>query len=154
MKLDLFLTKYVIIDSEVSKLLAFFSNDMQLYYMHILVVCIIVIITSKGFFFTFFNIHKKIVLDSRKFSASGFRWIYLFWDVLNKDWPFLKNVCLSVGLFVCMSRKFCGIYISRINEWKLMNLYIQLHFDIIWCWLDFYVYRSRRSDVIRIFWFL
>ena len=35
------------------------------------------------FLFTFFSIHKKKVLDSRKFSTSGFWWIYMFWDVLN-----------------------------------------------------------------------
>ena len=29
-------------------------------------------------FFTFFYIHKKKLLDSRKFLTSGFRWIYLF----------------------------------------------------------------------------
>ena len=45
--------------------------------------------------FTFFYMHKKKVLDSQKFSTSGFRWIYMFWDVLNTIWPFLKNVCLS-----------------------------------------------------------
>ena len=30
------------------------------------------------FFITFFYIHKKKVLDLRKFSTSGFRWIYMF----------------------------------------------------------------------------
>ena len=29
-------------------------------------------------FITFFYIHKKKVLDSRKFLTSGFRWIYMF----------------------------------------------------------------------------
>ena len=28
--------------------------------------------------FTFFYVHEKKVLDSRKFSTSGFRWIYMF----------------------------------------------------------------------------
>ena len=43
-----------------------------------------------------YYIHKKKLLDSRKFSTSGYRWIYMFWDVLNTIWPFLENVCLSV----------------------------------------------------------
>ena len=51
--------------------------------------------------FTFFYTHKNKVLDSRKFSKSSFRWIYMLWDVLNTIWSFLENVCLSVGLSVC-----------------------------------------------------
>ena len=47
--------------------------------------------------FTFFYMQKKKVLDSRKFSTSSFRWIYMFWDVLNTIWPFLENVCLYVS---------------------------------------------------------
>ena len=46
--------------------------------------------------FIFYFIHK--VLDSRKFSTSGLRWIYILWDVLNTIWPFLENVCLNVCL--------------------------------------------------------
>ena len=38
------------------------------------------------YFFTFFCIHKKKVLDLRKFSASVFRWMDIFWDVLNTIW--------------------------------------------------------------------
>ena len=45
--------------------------------------------------------HKKKVLDSRKFSTSGFRWIYMFRDVLNTIWPYSENVCLSI----CMVSK-------------------------------------------------
>ena len=71
-----------------------------------------------GSFFTFFHIHKK-VLDSWKFSTPGFRWIHMFWDVLNTIWPFLENVCLSV--------LFWGHCISRTNGRKLMKLNIQLH---------------------------
>ena len=86
--------------------------------------------------FTFFYIHKKKVLDSRKFSTDGFRWIDMFWDVLNTIWPFLENVCLSVGLSVCLSVcrsvclsvLFCGRRILRTNGQKLMKLNIQLHF--------------------------
>ena len=51
-------------------------------------------------FITFFYMHKKKVLDSRKFSTSGFRWIWMFWSVLNTIWPFLENVCLSVYMHV------------------------------------------------------
>ena len=74
-------------------------------------------------FFTFFYVNKKKVLDSRKFSVLGFRWIYMFWDVLNMIWPYLENVCLSVYTPL----KFCGHCISRTNGRKLMKLYIQLH---------------------------
>ena len=52
--------------------------------------------------FTFFYIHKMKILDSRKFSKSGFRRIYMFWDVLDTIWPFLENVCLSVCRSVCL----------------------------------------------------
>ena len=86
--------------------------------------------------FTFCYIHKKKVLDSRIFSTSGFRWIYMFWDVLKTIWPFLEYICLFVFLLVCMSLKFCGHCISRINERKLMKLYMRLQRDIICCWLD------------------
>ena len=92
---------------------------------------------------TFIYAYTKKVLNSRKFSTSGFRLIYMFWDVLNEIWPFLENVCLS--------SKFCEHCISRTNPWKLMKLYIQLHLDMIWCWLDFSVYRSRRSAAVRFF---
>ena len=47
-------------------------------------------------FFTFFYTYKKKVLDSCKFSTASFRWIYVFWDVLNMIWPFLENVCLLI----------------------------------------------------------
>ena len=73
--------------------------------------------------FTFFYIYKKEVLGSRKFSTSGVRWIYIFWDVLNKIWPILENVCL----LVCLSVLFCGRCISRTNGRKLFKLDIQLH---------------------------
>ena len=70
-------------------------------------------------FITFFYIHKKKILDSRKFSTSGFRCIHMFWDVLNSISPFLENVCLST--------KFFGHCISRTNARKLMeNMEIKL----------------------------
>ena len=47
---------------------------------------------------TFFYIHTKKIMDSRKFSTSGFRCIYIFWDVLKTSWPFLENICLYVYL--------------------------------------------------------
>ena len=78
-------------------------------------------------FITFFYVHKKKVFYSQKFSTSGFRWIYIFWDVLKTIIPFLENVCLSI----CMSPKFCGHCISRTNARILMKLYIQLHLDMI-----------------------
>ena len=49
-----------------------------------------------GCFFTFFYIYKKKILDSGKFSTSGFWWFYMFWNVLNTIWLFRENVCLSV----------------------------------------------------------
>ena len=73
-------------------------------------------------------------MDSWKFSTSGFRWIYMFWDVLNTIWPFLENVCLSVS-------NFCGHCISRANAQKVTQLYMRSHFDKNWCWLDFGGYR-------------
>ena len=96
-----------------------------------------------SYIFTFFYMHKKKVLDSRKFW-----WIYMFWDVLNTIWPFLENIC------VCTPPKFCGHCISRRNWQKLMKLYIQLHLYGIWSWLDFGAYRSKSSDVIQNFSFL
>ena len=38
--------------------------------------------------------------------------------------------CMSIGLSVYLSPKFCGHCISRTNAGKLMKLYIQLHLDI------------------------
>ena len=101
-------------------------------------------------FFTFFYTHKKKVLGSRKFSTSGFRWIYMFWDVLNKIWPFLESVCLSVST----PPKFCGHCITRTNGWILMKFNIKLHIYVIWSSLDFGVYRLRSFNVIWNFWFL
>ena len=90
----------------------------------------------KSFFSAFVKFllyHQKKVLDSWKFSTSGFWWIYMIWDALNTIWPLLENVCLSV----CRSPKFCGNCISGSNARKLMKLYIQLHLDKIWFSLDF-----------------
>ena len=43
------------------------------------------------------------------FLTSGFRCIYMFWDVLNTIWLFLENVCLSVIINVwCMNNYFVG----------------------------------------------
>ena len=80
-------------------------------------------------------------MDSRKFSISCFRWIYMFWDVLNTICEFLDIVCLSVGRSVCMPPKFCGHCISRAKERKVTKFYIQLHLDKSWCWLDIGGYR-------------
>ena len=100
----------------------------------------------------FFYIHKKKVLDSRKFSTFGLRCFE------KSDWPVLENVCPSVGLShlsICLyASKILWTLYSRTNERKLMKLYIQLHLYVVWSSLDFGVYRSRSSDVIRNFWFL
>ena len=53
-----------------------------------------------GYTFYFLLYKKKKVLVSCKFSFSGFRWIYTFWDVLNTIWLFLENVCLCVSVYV------------------------------------------------------
>ena len=97
--------------------------------------------------FTFFYIHKKKVLDVRKFSTSGFRWIYMFRDVLNTIWSLPENVCLSA--YVCI-QKFLGTVSQELMR-KLMKLYIQLHPDIIQCWSEFGSYCSWSSDVVRNF---
>ena len=100
-------------------------------------------------FSDFIWIHKKKVLDSRKFSTSCFRCRLHVLSCPEHDLTIFRK-CLSV----CISPKFCGHCISRTNARKLMKLFIQLHLDIIWCWLDFGAYRSRSSDVVRNFWFL
>ena len=101
------------------------------------------------FIIIFFCMHKKKVLESRKFSTHGFWWIYIFWYVLNTIWLFLEKVCMYVSI---LQNFVHGI--SRTNERKLMKFYIQLHLDIILSWLHFGVCRSRSSDVTRNFWFL
>ena len=50
-------------------------------------------------------------MDSRKFSTSGFRWVYMFWDILNTIWPYLENVCLSVCMYV--SKIFWTLYLKN-----------------------------------------
>ena len=102
------------------------------------------------FVLTIFYIHKKKILNSRKFSTCDFRLIYMFWGILNSIWPFLKNVCLSLR----MSPKFDRHCISRTNCQKLMKLYIQLYLHITWCILDFGAFGSRSFNVIRYFRFL
>ena len=99
---------------------------------------------------SFFYLHKKKVLGSRKISTSSFRWVYLFWDVQNTIRPFLETVYPSV----CTPPKSFGHCTSRTRGLKWMKLYIQLHLYVIWSWVDFGVYRSRSSNVIRNFWFL
>ena len=92
-------------------------------------------------------------MDSRKFSTGGFRWMLHVLRCPEHDLIIFRkcpSVCRSVGLSVL----FCGHCISRTNGLKLMKLYIQLRLYVIWRWLDFGVYRSRRSSVIRNFWFL
>ena len=54
--------------------------------------------------FIFFYIHKKKVLDSRKFPTCGFRCIYTFWGILNTIWPLLQNACLSVCMSACLQK--------------------------------------------------
>ena len=62
--------------------------------------------------------------------------------------------CMSVCRSACMSPKFCGHCISKTNARKLTKLYIQLHVDILWCWLDFVAYRLKSSDAVWNLWFL
>ena len=47
-------------------------------------------------FFTFFFVHKKKILDKRKFWTSDFGWSVF--DVLNIICSFLGNVCLYICL--------------------------------------------------------
>ena len=104
------------------------------------------------YLFIFFFIHKKKVLDLRKFLTTGFRRIYMFWDVWIRFSNFWKmSVWLHICVSVCMSPKFCGHCISRINVQKLMKLYIHLNLDIIQCWLDF---GAQKVPMFEIFVFL
>ena len=80
------------------------------------------------FISTFFYIHKKKVSDLRKFSTSGFRWNLHALRCPEHDLNIFRK-----SLSACMSPKYCGRCISKINSRKLMKLYIQLHLDIIWC---------------------
>ena len=99
------------------------------------------------FLFIFVDINKKKVLDPRNFSTSGFRLIYMFWG--EHDLTIFRK-CLSV----CYISKILWHCISRTNGRKLMKLDIQLHLDIIWCWLNFGAYRLRSSNIVWNFWFL
>ena len=56
--------------------------------------------THNYFFYFLLYIPKKRVLNSRKFSTTGFWWIYMFSDVLNTIWPFLEKVSLPVCMYV------------------------------------------------------
>ena len=58
------------------------------------VVTTVMTIATLDYYFLLYK--QKKVLVSCKFSISGFRGIYTFWDVLNTIWLFLENVCLSV----------------------------------------------------------
>ena len=102
------------------------------------------------YFFTFFYIHNKKVLDSRKFFDFRFSMDLHVLRCPENDLTDFGKICPSV----CTIPKFCGHCISRTYGRKLMKLYIQLHIYVIWSWLDFGGYRSRRSDVIRNFLFL
>ena len=69
----------------------------------------------------------------------GLMKIYNFWFLTEHVFGCLEydltvfRKRLSVGLSECMPPKLCGHCISRTNNRKLMNFYIQLHLDIIWC---------------------
>ena len=77
-------------------------------------------------FFTFFCIHKKKGLNLRKFSTSGFRWIYLFWHVMNIIWPFLKNIRQSAyrsdWLYACLQNFVDTVSqeLIRGNQWNFV----------------------------------
>ena len=100
---DYFIKKWIFISSAAAG--SFFGLPLKL----------IIIITNKAYRLFSFLLYTE-ELDSRKFLNSGFRWIYMFWDVLNTIWPFLENVCLYV--------LFCRHCISRTNRQKLMKLNI------------------------------
>ena len=59
-----------------------------------------VLISAYGFFI-FFCINDKDVLDSLKFSAIGFWWIYTFWDLLKKIWEFIQKICQFISEWIC-----------------------------------------------------
>ena len=82
--------------------------------------------------FTFFYLHKKKVLDSRKILDIRFSMDLHVSKCPQHDLTMFRK-CLSVGRSVWMSPKFCEHCISRCNERKLMKLHIQLHLDVIWC---------------------
>ena len=92
--------------------------------------------------------HKKKLLYSWNFSTTDFTYFEMSWTWF---WTFLENVGVSVCMLVS---KILRTLYSWTNARNSIKLYIQFHLDIIWCWLDFGVYRSRSSGVIRIFLFL
>ena len=99
--------------------------------------------------FTFFYIlYKKKVLESRKFSTSGFYRIYTFWKVLNTISLFLRNVCLTVRLSVSfsMSEKFCGAQAKRLTCRVTWNFIFNC--ILIWADTDFSAYHSRESVIV------
>ena len=112
---------------------------------------------KKKYFFSFINF-IYVYIRSKDWSRENFRHLVLM-DLYvlrcpKHDWTLFRkylSVCLTVGLAVCMFPKFYESCISRTNARKMMKLYIQLHLDIIWCWLDFGVHISRSSDVDRNF---
>ena len=59
--------------------------------------------------FTFFYLHKKKVLDSRKFSTSGFRWICVLRCPVHDMTIFRK--CLS--LCMCVSKILWTLYLKN-----------------------------------------
>ena len=107
------------------------------------------LLTITKLLFTFFYVHKKRVLNSRKIFDIRFSIVLHVYRCPKQDLTIFRK-CLSV----CMFQKFCGLCISKTNTRKLMKIYIQLHLDIIWCWLDFGAYRSRSSAAVWNFWFL
>ena len=98
---------------------------------------------TKCFYLLLRSIYEKSIGIVKSFN-------FRFLMDLPRFWNFaIFRKCLSV----CISPNFCVPCISRTNARKGMKLYIQLHLDIIWCWLDFGTYCSRSSDVVRNFWF-
>ena len=95
------------------------------------------LLTITKLLFTFFYVHKKRVLNSRKIFDIRFSIVLHVYRCPKQDLTIFRK-CLSV----CMFQKFCGHCISRTNARKWMKLYNQLHLDMILCWLDFGVYCS------------
>ena len=71
----------------------------------------------------------------------------------GNSFPLILSVCMFCLIYMHVSKILWTLYLKK-YWWKLMKFYIQPHFDIIWCWLDFGAYRSRSSDIVGNFRFL
>ena len=89
-------------------------------------------------FFTLLYIYiRRKYLIRENFLTSAFRWIYMFWDVLNTVWPFLENDCLWVYLYVWL-RYFVDPDLKNLCKEIDETLYsvatwYNLEFIRVWC---------------------